>query len=92
MSFLDLINHLLNFVAPALFVALGLSAAARWLIRRTPGQMAWWKQWVVLSAAGALVLLLGLILLGRDGRMGSYAALVVVCATVQWLLLRGWKR
>lgn len=92
MSFLDLINHLLNFVAPAVFVALGLATATRWLIRRTPGQMAWWKQLVVLSAAGALVLLLGLMLLGRDGRMGSYAALVVVCATVQWLLLHGWKR
>ncbi|RYF58097.1 MAG: hypothetical protein EOO29_50425 [Comamonadaceae bacterium] len=92
MSFLDLLNHLLNFVAPALAVALVLATTTRWMVRRAPGQGAWWKQVLVLSATGALVLLLGLVLLGRDGRMATYAALVGACATVQWLLLRGWQR
>lgn len=92
MSFLDLINHLLNFVAPALFVALGLVAGARWLIGNTPGRWPWWKQWIVLSATGALVLVLGLVLLGREGRMATYLALVGVCGSAQWLLLQGWRR
>ncbi|RYF81501.1 MAG: hypothetical protein EOO29_10330 [Comamonadaceae bacterium] len=92
MSFLDLLNHLLNFVAPAVVVALGLATAARWVVRRAAGQPAWWKQVLVLGATGTLVLLLGLVLLGRDGRMATYAALVGVSATVQWLLLRGWQR
>lgn len=92
MSFFDLINHLLNFLAPALFVALGLVAGARWLSRRTPGALAWWKQWIVLSAAGTLVLVAGLVLLGRDGRMATYVALVLVCGSAQWLLVQGWRR
>ncbi|WP_225783852.1 hypothetical protein [Xenophilus sp. Marseille-Q4582] len=92
MSFLDLINHLMNFLAPAFAVALGLVAGARGWIRRAPGQPAWWKQWIVLSATGALVLVLGLVLLGRDGRMATYLALVLACGSVQWLLLQGWRR
>lgn len=92
MSFLDLLHHLLNFLAPALFVALCLATGARWLIRRTPGQLAWWKQWIVLSAVGALVLLAGLVLMGRDARMATYVALVLACGGAQWLLLQGWRR
>ena len=28
---------------------------------------------------------------GRDGKMLTYAALVVACATCQWVLVRGWR-
>lgn len=34
-------------------------------------------------------LLLGLIFFGRDGKMASYSAMVVLCATSQWWMLRG---
>jgi hypothetical protein len=34
-------------------------------------------------------LLLGLIVFGRDGKMASYLAMVVLCATSQWWMLRG---
>ena len=37
------------------------------------------------------VLAAGLVLWGRDGKMLTYAALVVACATCQWVLVRGWK-
>ena len=92
MSPLDLLNHLLNLFAPALAVALGLASAACWTLGRGPGRPAWWKQVLLIATAGALVLLAGLVLAGRDGRMATYVALVGVCATVQWLLLRGWQR
>jgi hypothetical protein len=50
--------------------------------------MGWRKPLVFLSIA---ILVAGLMLLGRDGKMLSYAALVVGCATTQWVLLRGWR-
>jgi hypothetical protein len=36
-------------------------------------------------------LALGLWLTGRDGKMVSYAAMAVACATSQWLMARGWQ-
>jgi hypothetical protein len=35
-------------------------------------------------AASAAVVLAGLVLFGRDGRMAMYAAMVVVCALTLW--------
>ena len=35
-----------------------------------------------------LVLLCGLVVFGRDGKMATYASLVLACASSQWLLLR----
>jgi len=40
---------------------------------------------------GCAVLVAGLIVLGRDGKMLTYAALVLGCATCQWVLVRGWR-
>ena len=37
------------------------------------------------------MLLAGLWLLGRDGKVLTYAALVLATASCQWLLQRGWK-
>jgi hypothetical protein len=37
------------------------------------------------------VLAIGLGLFGRDGRMASYVALVLVCGSVQWAAARGWR-
>jgi hypothetical protein len=41
--------------------------------------------------AGSLALGLGLWFFGRDGKMASYAALLVVAATSQWIGGRGWR-
>lgn len=92
MDLLALLNHLLNFTAPAAFVALVLVLAARFLGGRGAGAGRWWVQWAFTFAAGVLVLLGGLVLFGRDGAMATYTALVVVCGTVQWLAMRGWRR
>jgi hypothetical protein len=37
---------------------------------------------------GTLVLLVGLVVFGRDGKMLTYLALVVAVATVQWIMQR----
>ncbi|MFT4267393.1 MAG: hypothetical protein QM586_09255 [Xenophilus sp.] len=86
-----LLNHLLNFVLPALAVALLLAPGARLLVKQRAGAPALWLQVAILFAAGVLVLLAGLALTGRDGRIGTYGALVAVGATLQWLLMRGWR-
>lgn len=89
---LALIDHLLNFVAPAFFVALTLAILARWMFRRTAGARGFWAQVAVNFIAGAAVLAAGLWYFGRDGKMATYAALVVVCGTVQWFLAGGYRR
>lgn len=92
MDLLALLNHLLNFVAPAAFLALVLTLAGRFLGGRRPGVPRWWVQCALTFLAGVVVLLAGLVISGRDGMMLTYAALVAVCGTVQWLAMRGWRR
>lgn len=91
MGLLDLLNHVLNFVAPALVLALLLPLGARWFMKKKSAVPAFWTQAAVNFAASALVLLLGLWFFGRDGKMATYAGMVLVCSTSQWLLRRGWR-
>ncbi|MDN6883615.1 hypothetical protein QMO14_08410 [Variovorax sp. CAN2819] len=92
MDLTALLNHLLNFVAPAAFMALVLALVGRFLGGRRDGAPRWWMQWTLTFAAGVAVLAAGLAVFGRDGAMATYAALVVVCGAVQWLAMRGWRR
>jgi hypothetical protein len=96
MTLWDTLIHLLNFAAPALVLALLLPLAGRF-VTRVSGQkrtvdMAWLTQAAVHSVAGLAVLAAGLWFFGRDGKMATYAALVLVMATNQWLMTRGWRR
>lgn len=91
-DFVDRLNHLLNFLAPALFLALLLPLAGRWCVRPSRPAPPWWLQTVVHSVLGSAVLLAGLWWLGHDGKMLTYAALVLVAASVQWLCLRAWQQ
>ena len=63
-------------------------------------KLLWWKElrsvgWSRLAAwavaGSAVALLAGLVWTGRDGKMATYAALVAVVATTQWLAGRGWQ-
>ena len=93
MDALDLALHLLNAAAPAWGLALALVLWARVLPRRwlprpavsLPAQV------LIQGALGTAVLLAGLVLFEHDGKMATYGALVVVTATVQWLLSRAWR-
>jgi hypothetical protein len=88
----DLVLHLLSFLAPALGLGLLLALAGPLLL---PGQASfrrWWAQAAINSIAGGLVLAAGLWWWGVDGKMATYAALVVVIATCQWLFGGAWRR
>ncbi len=91
MSLLGLLNHLFNFVLPALVVGFLLAATAPLLMKKVQPHHSWLIQSTINSAAGLLVLLCGMVFFGRDGRMATYAAMVLACATVQWFTAKAWR-
>ena len=91
MSPLDALNHLLNLFAPAAAMAVLLVWGGRLFLRQCHPLCAWWKQMLLQWLLGSMVLAAGMALWGHDGKMLTYAALVVATASGQWVLLRGWK-
>lgn len=83
--------HLLNFMAPALGVALLLACMAALFFRGAPRTVGFVGQVAMNFAVGLGVCAAGLVLTGRDGKMLTYAVLVAACGSVQWVLLRGWR-
>lgn len=83
---IDALWHLLNLFGPALGLALIAPSLAKGLWRAALRGVAWrgLAGWV--AGANALVTLAGLALTGRDGRMATYAAMVLATAAVL-----GWR-
>lgn len=92
MSLLDMLLHLFNFAAPALVLALLLPLSAQFFIKKQAPALAWWAQAAINFVVGVAVLLVGLWLWSRDGKMVTYALLVLALASSQWLLSRGWRK
>ena len=86
---LDLLWHVLNLFGPAIGLGLLAPALAKLLWWRELRAVGWPGLVVWVTGAGAVVTLLGLVLLGRDGRMATYIALVISAALVLWW--RGWR-
>ena len=84
-------NHLLHFVGPAAGVALVLCVGTLVFWSKRPVALSWPAQLALNFIVGCAVLLLGLWSDGRDGKRLTYGALVLVCASCQWLVLRGWR-
>jgi hypothetical protein len=85
MSPLDAFWHLLGLVLPALMTGVLASAAAKWLLWRAELRRVRWRRLAAWACgAGSLALLGGLVLLGRDGRIASYGAMVAACALALW--------
>jgi hypothetical protein len=70
-------------------LALAVPAASRFLLRGAAA--GYWRQAAWVFAATATVLAAGLWWFGRDGKMATYAVLVLAAATAQWLSARAWK-
>jgi hypothetical protein len=81
---IDAFWHLLNLFGPAIGLGLIAPTLAKLLWRRELALVPWraLAQWV--AVACAVVILAGLVVLGRDGRMATYAALVLVTAAALW--------
>jgi 4-hydroxybenzoate polyprenyltransferase len=92
MGTLAFINHFLNLIAPALAVGFLCALFGRLGARPAGKRRAWWIQGVINSIVGAAVLLGGLAVFGQDGRLATYAVLVLACGTSQWVVSGGWRR
>jgi hypothetical protein len=82
---LDLFWHLANFVLPAVGVGALSAALCKLLWRRGLARVSWFTLAWQAAAAGLAVLVAGLVITGHDGRMITWAGLVVACAVVPWL-------
>ncbi|WP_027016187.1 hypothetical protein [Comamonas composti] len=91
MDAMALANHWLNFLAPAFFMALALVLCARFFWGKSAAALYWWVQAAINMIVGSLLLLGGLWWFGSDGKMATYAALVLGMGLGQWLLSRGWR-
>ena len=84
MTFLAALWHLVGFFAPALGVGL-LAASASKLIWRGELRSVSWLRLAAPAVGGcSLALIAGLLWFGRDGRMATYGAMVLVCAICLW--------
>ncbi len=83
MNLWQALEHLLNWLWPALAVAMGLAVALRWRHGRS-----WRRQTAWLFLLGVLVLFAGLWVLERDGAMATYAVMLLVQATWAWGVAR----
>jgi NADH:ubiquinone oxidoreductase subunit 4 (subunit M) len=91
MSLLGMLDHLLNFMAPALAASLFLAFLAPMLVRKARPHHTWLKQAAINFVACTLTLLTGMLVFGRDGKMATYAAMVMVCASSQWFAAKAWR-
>lgn len=84
MTFFGFLGHLLGLFLPALGVSVLLIAAPRLWPKVARGRWSLKTESLALVGCGAVVLLTGLVLFGRDGKMLTYAALVVALGTLAW--------
>ncbi len=85
-----LVLHVWGFVLPALAMALFMPWAGRWVMGAGPVKMR--LRATVHAVSGMVVLAAGLWLHGQDGKMSTYIALVLVAASLEWVMHRGWAR
>jgi hypothetical protein len=85
-----LTDHLLNLVAPAAALALLMVLLASFFGRfssaKRPVAQSIWVRAAIIFIVNLVVLVAGLALFGNDGKMATYAALVLAAATCQWVL------
>lgn len=92
MSVLDAMLHAFNFILPAGCVAIFVTFLGRFFMRKR--QIAGvFIAWIAINFIVCVcVLLIGLVLTGRDGKMLTYLAMVLASATVQWALSGAWRK
>lgn len=88
---LALLNHLLNFMAPALWLAVLIPLLAHFFMKKRPLALSLYGQVAINFVVSAGVLVLGLWAFGEEGKMLTYTAMVLLCASSQWLMRRAWR-
>ena len=86
---IDALWHVLNFLAPATVTAALLAAWRAISDKKSRNPSAIRSSFAIFFTVGAAVLTAGLMMLGHDGRMLSYAALVLAQGSALALV---WRR
>jgi hypothetical protein len=81
---LDAFWHLLNLCTPAVALGAVAAALAKLVYRRELAAVPWRALALWAGAAAAVMLVGGLVFFGRDGKMATYAAMVVASAVTLW--------
>ncbi|MCZ2496738.1 hypothetical protein GN316_08215 [Xylophilus sp. Kf1] len=89
MTAFELLGHLVNFCLPAVWMAAAAVLCGGLL---APARGAGWPRRLACNiAVGLAVLLLGWLVLGSDGKMATWMALVAAVALSECLLRGAWK-
>jgi hypothetical protein len=80
----DTFWHIANFFAPALFVGLLAAAATKAIWRRELAGVGWLRLAAWAGSAMAVVSIAGLVIFEHDGKMITYAAMLLACAAGLW--------
>lgn len=80
LSAFDALNHLINFLLPALVVGPIAAALAKAVWRSDLRAVRWRRMALWATLASVLSLVGGLIIFGRDGVMATYGAMVISSA------------
>ncbi len=81
---LDALMHLGNLFLPGLALGALAAALAKLLWRRELAPVSFKRLAVPAALAAAAVTLAGLVVFGRDGKMATYAGMVLACALTLW--------
>lgn len=81
---LDALMHLGNLFLPAVALAALAAALAKLLWRRELAPVSFKRLALPAAIACAVVTLAGLVVFGRDGKMATYAGMVLACAFTLW--------
>lgn len=85
MSAIDWFWHIVNLIAPALWLGLGMAAWDRLAARSRTAPRRWRRGLLLDWGIGIAVLLGGLAITGHDGRMVTYGVLVLAVSARRWL-------
>jgi hypothetical protein len=84
LNLLDAVWHIINFLGPALGTGVLAASFAKLLWRSELGSAGWLRLCLLASGAAAAALLAGLVWLGHDGRIATYAAMIGATALSLW--------
>ena len=91
MGLTDFLNHVLNFVAPAAWMAVLVAMGARIFMKKRPVAFSLYAQAAINFVVSLGALALGLWFFGHDGKMLTYTGMALLCATSEWFMQRGWQ-
>ncbi|MDO8777699.1 MAG: hypothetical protein Q7K57_55090 [Burkholderiaceae bacterium] len=87
----DLANHLINFVMPALAMGVMMPLVSHMMWRKVSIKPSLKAQMSITTLACLAVLIAGLVIFGNDGKMATYAGLILAGAVCQWWFQGGWR-